>query len=162
LPLEFILNAHPTIAESIKLFDGSSEKLKLEWSLEFETEDIKKVWLKDIRESLETTQLRSLLDDNIQKTNLIKEGLLVLSATFGVLSDPKRCIDVTQALQQVVQHSGGNMLVLPAGPKSSLPGFINPARHKSKQIMIVYSAKGVVRTKTWGEKEEVKINLNVS
>lgn len=129
---------------------------------EFDSEDVKKAWLKDVRESLETFQLRSLLDDNIQKTNLIKEGLLILSATFGVLSDPKRCIDVTQALQNIVSQSGGNMCVLPSGPKSSMPGFINPAKGKSKQLMIVYSAKGVVRTKTWGEKDEVKINLNVS
>jgi hypothetical protein len=88
-------------------------------------EALKLAWLKDIREAIQTFQLRTLLNDNIQESaKAIQEGLVILSATYGVLSSPKKCIDVGGVLQKLVEQNGGTFLELPSGAKVGTHIFV--------------------------------------
>lgn len=93
----------------------------------------------------------------------------ILSATYGDLSEPKYCIEVTQQLQDMVDQQGGMKLEIAGGDsKSKLPGFIDPIRSSSlfspfkhlrykKQLNIVWTDSVSAHTRTYADEEGVYI-----
>jgi actin-related protein len=126
-------------------------------------------WVKELKETIETVKLHSQLDGDISDTNNFKEGFVLLSATYGQLHKPRHCIDVTTALQNIIKEQGGASLTLNADTKSKLPGFSDPSKskimpgsstRKKNSLMIVFSANGQVRTRTFGDADPVNLDAN--
>lgn len=130
--------------KSCTIWDKSGKK-SFECTLSFSNEKELLKWQKEITSAVETFSLRAMLDSNMKETPTNRH-LVILSAMYGDLSKPKNSIDVTQALQSIVNSSGN--LKLPETSKSNLPGFTDPAKGKKKSLMVVYQYNGIVKTKT--------------
>jgi hypothetical protein len=123
-------------------------------------------WYKQFKSTIDAWQLQETCTAQIASS---KEGLRILSATYGELSEPKYCIEVTQQLQDMVNQQGGDKLEIPAGEsKSKLPGFIDPIRSSplfspfkhlryKKKLNIVWSDSHAAHTRTYSDEEGVYI-----
>jgi len=76
-------------------------------------------------------------------------------ASYGILKDPAQVIDVTQIVQEIVKQQGGKQLLLNAGSKTNT--FGNPSKSKKKQLMLVYSVKGVMKSELFNENDAIKL-----
>jgi len=81
----------------------------------------------------------------------------VLIATYGWMKNEKHIIDVTEKIREIIEKQGG-CLVLNAGPKKAI--FGKPTKHKNRQLLIKYSVNGVVKTKTYQEKDAISLDVN--
>lgn len=102
------------------------EDKKRQFTFTCSTPQEKMDWVKELKETLQTLSLHTLVTENLNDTS-IKEGTLlqtkisflssmnltsivffwgfvVLSATYGPLHKPKNCVDVTQAIRKIVQE----------------------------------------------------------
>ncbi|KAL6079981.1 Transcription initiation factor TFIID subunit 15b [Balamuthia mandrillaris] len=141
------------------------------WAFLCSSPEEKKLWLEEFRQTLESWKLQEMVNHEISNNKDDREDLQILSATYGNLSDPKYCIDVTQHLQEMCEKQGGRKLVI-AGrdPKKNLPGFIDPLRKgktpmlrsltAKRQLTIVWADKHGPHTRTFGDKEQVHIQAS--
>lgn len=140
--------------QSFKLLDKTGSKGN--WTITFSSDDECQTWFNDLSESIETHSLRSLLDSKIVQEDS-KDQLLILSATYGDLTKSHYCIDVSVQLQNMVKAQGGKTLTLPKGSKKHLPGFSDPVKGKKKNLLIVFSVSGFVKTRSYEDEDEVKL-----
>lgn len=125
------------------------------WYIKFANESICNAWFKDISEGIETASLRKLLAPSTNSN--VENKLTILSATYGDLAKPHYCIDVASQLQYIVEMQGGKELNLAAGTKQNLPGFIDPAKGRKKNLIIIYSVSGIIKTKTFKDEDIVTL-----
>jgi len=121
-------------------------------------------WVKEIKETLQTLSLHTILNEHLNDTS-IHDGFVILSATYGQINKPKKCIDVTDAIRKIVQEQGGNSLTLRAETKCKLPGFSDPSskyQRKKNSLVIVYSVNGTVHTKTFRDNEAVYLDAKTA
>lgn len=129
--------------------------------LHFAEEALNVKWLKELKEAIETATLQAMLNDdevaNISVEPSRQGQLTLLCANYGDLSNPNTFIDVTSVLQKSIASQGGKALVLPAQPKSTLPGFVDPCRGKKKSLLLVYTYGGPPKTRTFMDESPVNI-----
>lgn len=160
--------------KSFLMWDKTGTK-KMERILHFSEEIQNARWLKDMKETIESASLKAMLNDDENSNNgtngnssssaqaatnkiLGNAGMLtLLCASYGDLTNPNATIDVTTILQRIIQDQGGKMLTLPATPKSSLPGFIDPAKSRKKSLLIVYTYGGIPKSRTFMDETAVQI-----
>jgi hypothetical protein len=155
--------------KSFMMWDKTGTK-KMERILHFNEEITNNRWLKDMRETIESTSLKAMLSDDEENGNGSSStgsqaakilgnvgSLTLLCASYGDLSNPHATIDVTSILQKIVTDQGGKMLTLPATTKSALPGFIDPAKSRKKSLLIVYTYGGIPKSRTFMDETPVQI-----
>jgi len=144
--------------KSFLMWDKTGNK-KLERILHFSDELTNNRWLKEMKECCETASLQAMLSDDVAITvPQAKTGTLtLLCASYGDLSNPDATIDVTSILQKIISDQGGKGLTLSAQPKSTIPGFIDPAKSKKKTILIVYTYGGPPKTRTFMDESPILI-----
>ena len=147
---------------SLLLWDKTAKVAKKgERILHFSEEALNIKWLKELKEAIETATLQAMLNDdevaNISVEPSRQGQLTLLCANYGDLSNPNTFIDVTSVLQKSIAAQGGKALVLPAQPKSSLQGFVDPCRGKKKSLLLVYTYGGPPKTRTFMDESPVNI-----
>lgn len=145
--------------KSFLMWDKTGNK-KLERILHFSDEVTNNRWLKEMKECCETASLQAMLSDDVAITvPQAKTGnLTLLCASYGDLSNPDATIDVTSILQKIISDQGGKSLTLSAQPKSTIPGFIDPAKSKKKTLLLVYTYGGPPKTRTFMDESPILIN----
>jgi len=136
----------------------------------FQATDAKQMqeWYEEFQQNIEAWQLQELC--NVELLNSSSARLQILSATYGDLSDPKSCIEVTQQLRDMCT---GDRLDIQGGiEKSKLPGFVDPVaqggwsglhslvRKKKKHLTIAWTDIDGAHTNTWDDTEPVTISYN--
>ncbi|XP_049850428.1 rac guanine nucleotide exchange factor JJ-like isoform X1 [Schistocerca gregaria] len=147
---------------SIYIWDKTGTNPDCDATLHFESERICALWLKEMLETIETLLLQDMLDEGIHieiKGEMLKQSLVIISATYGDLGREEYCIDVTLALQNLVKQEGGRSLTLPATSKAKLAGFTDPCKGKKKSLLIVYTTGSMLHTKTF--RDDVAISIVV-
>eukprot|EP00741_Cyanophora_paradoxa_P008149 tig00001264_g7886.t1 len=95
-------------------------------------------------------------------------ALEVLEATYGILGNPERSLDVTAAVQTIIDLQGGDLLYMSSKTKNLLEGFADRAIFFPKRLRLVVretcltpgpsgepAALPVVRSLTYAEYDEV-------
>jgi len=97
----------------------------------------KPLWIKELSETIQTTVLKSLLDDNVDKRVLPRrKDFEILSARYGSLTDAKQLVDLTAEIRKIVDRQGGDRLILKGEgyPKAEMFPSVANLRPKKASI----------------------------
>jgi len=129
------------------------------WEFYCVDEDTKREWTTAMNDTLETLEVNEMLS-KAGTDEPVSKIFSVYKASYGILKDPTQVADVTQIVQEIVKQQGGKQLLLNSGSKTNM--FGNPSKSKNKQLMLVYSIKGVMKTEVFNDVDAIKLSSEQS
>eukprot|EP01088_Endostelium_zonatum_P015996 TRINITY_DN4135_c0_g1_i6.p1 TRINITY_DN4135_c0_g1~~TRINITY_DN4135_c0_g1_i6.p1 ORF type:complete len:436 (-),score=102.46 TRINITY_DN4135_c0_g1_i6:73-1380(-) len=104
------------------------KKKDAEWTFFTNVAKDLEAWFVQLKSSIDAWEIHEMCASESERADKKNDGVQILSATYGVLSDARQCVDVTDVLKQWVQKQGGKRLNLDRGTKSNMAGFTDPTK----------------------------------